>query len=258
MQWRALIALAVLFAAWDAGLARAQKVEATDVPLREWAVGILAADWRASDGTPIEAFENSRRDLKKAFGSAGFDPVNIADLSLRPRWLGGTSLVSELAFAAIEAKAKSAEAGCLLYFLSHGTPEGIVLGSEGLLSPARLDALIDRWCGERPTVVVVSACFSGVFISGLAAPNRMIMTAARPDRSSFGCSPDSEYPYFDACVLQSLPVADDFVHLASLTRRCVHTRERAENLVPPSEPLTQMGSDVEDLFVFLNFERPLP
>lgn len=257
MQLRALLALALFFVAGSAGAARAQ-VEPADVPLEEWAVGILAADWRAGDGTPIEAFENSRRDLKKAFGLAGFDPVNIADLSLRPRWLGGTSLVSDLAFAAIEARAKSAQAGCLLYFISHGSPEGIVLGSEGLLSPVRMDSLIDQWCGERPTVVVVSACYSGVFISELAAPNRMIMTAARPDRSSFGCSPDSDYPYFDACVLQSLPVADDFVHLAGLTRRCVATRERAENLVPPSEPLTHMGADVEDLFVFLNFERPAP
>lgn len=257
MQWRILLALTLFWFSGGAGLARAQ-VQPADVPFGEWAVAILAADWRAGDGTPIEAFENTRRDLKKAFGSAGFDPVNIADLSLRPRWLGGTSMVSDLAFAAIEARARAAQAGCLLYFISHGSPEGIVLGSEGLLSPVRMNALIHQWCADRPTVVVVSACYSGIFISELAAPNRMIMTAARPDRSSFGCSPESDYPYFDGCVLQSMPVADDFVHLASLTRRCVATRERAEKLVPPSEPLTHIGADVEDLFVFLNFERAQP
>lgn len=257
MRWRPLTVLALLLAAWAMGAAQAQ-VKAEDVPLEEWAVGVLAADWRASDGTPIEAFENARRDLTRAFGEAGFDPVNIADLSLRPRWLGGTSLVSELAFAAIASRAQSAKAGCLLYFTSHGSPEGIVLGSEGLLSPLRMAALVNEWCGERPTVVVVSACYSGVFVPALAAPNRMVMTAARPDRSSFGCSADSDYPYFDACVIKSLPTADDFVHLASMTRRCVAFWERAENLMPPSEPLVDMGADVEDLFVFLNFERPAP
>lgn len=158
MRWRSLTVLALLLAAWGMGAAQAQ-VKAEDVPLEEWAVGVLAADWRASDGTPIEAFENARRDLTRAFGEAGFDPVNIVDLSLRPRWLGGTSLVSELAFAAIASRAQSAKAGCLLYFTSHGSPEGIVLGSEGLLSPVRMDALVNEWCGERPTVVVVSACY---------------------------------------------------------------------------------------------------
>ena len=54
------------------------------------------------------------------------------------------------------------------------------------------------WCQARPTVVVISACYSGIFVDGLAAPNRMIMTAARRDRSSFGCSEDATYPYFDA------------------------------------------------------------
>ncbi|MFN4102102.1 MAG: C13 family peptidase, partial [Pararhodobacter sp.] len=107
----------------------------------------------------------------------------------------------------------------------------------------------------RPTVVIVSACYSGVFVPVLAAPNRMILTAARADRVSFGCTADAQYPYFDGCVLSSLPGAEDFVHLASQTRRCVAAREKAERLTPPSEPMTRIGADVEDLFVFLNFER---
>jgi hypothetical protein len=101
----------------------------------------------------------------------------------------------------------------------------------------------------------VSACYSGTFLRRLSAPHRMIMTAARADRTSFGCSAEAKYPYFDGCILESLPAADDFVHLASLTSRCVSERERAEGLVPPSEPMTHIGEDVDDFFVFLNFER---
>lgn len=243
--WMALLA---------APSAQAQyKVE--DAPLKDWAVGILAADWRDSNGAPIEAFENARRALAKGFTAAGFSAENITNLSLRPRQFGGFSLASREAFAAFEKQAKAAPAGCLLYFTSHGIPEGMTLGLEGLLSPAQLNTLVGEWCGERPTVVVVSACFSGVFVPALAAPNRMVLTAARPDRSSFGCSADATYPYFDGCVLESLPDADDFVHLASLARQCVAARERAEYLWPPSEPQVKVGKDVEDLFIFLDFER---
>ncbi len=237
-----------------AGSARTE-VKAAGSPFSDWTVGIVAADWRASDGTPIEAFENSRRDLAEAFRRAGFSPQNITDWSLRPNSVRGMPTISDDIFAAIESRAKLAQAGCLIYFTSHGVPEGITLGAEGLLSPRQLDNLLDVWCGERPTVVVVSACFSGVFIPELAAPNRMIMTAARPDRTSFGCGPGSQYPYFDACVLESLPQADDFIDLAVLCRRCVARREREARLWPPSEPLTSVGDGVEDLFVFLNFEH---
>lgn len=249
-----LLILVFLGIACTAGTARAQ-YNVEDAPLRDWAVGILAADWRDSEGTPIDAFENARRALADAFASAGFSADNITHLSLRPRELGGFSLSSGEVFAAFEAQAQSAQAGCLYYFTSHGIPEGMVIGREGFLSPEQLNSLISQWCGERPTVVIVSACFSGVFAPALQAANRLVITAARPDRSSFGCSTTAQYPYFDGCVLESLPYADDFVHLANLTRRCVSGREVREQLWPPSEPQAVIGADVERFFIFLDFER---
>ena len=71
--------------------------------------------------------------------------------------------------------------------------------------------------------MIISACFSGVFVPALAGPNRMVLTAARPDRSSFGCGEADKYPYFDQCVLESMPHAADFAalgtHRAGLRRR---------------------------------------
>lgn len=254
--WRVL-ALIVVLAACASGRGHAQyKVE--DAPLKDWAVGILAADWRDSYGEPIEAFENARRALAKGFAEVGFNAENITTLSLRPREFGGFSLASREAFSAFKKQTETATAGCLLYFTSHGTPDGIILGQEGYLSPQQLNGLVGEWCGQRPTVVVVSACFSGVYVPALDAPNRMVVTAARPDRTSFGCSADAQYPYFDGCILESLSDADDFVHLASLARRCVAGREYAERLWPPSEPQAKVGADVEDLFIFLDFQHPRP
>ena len=257
MPFKHLFAGALLLAAALAGRAHAgPSVE--EVPLKDWAVGILAADWRDSEGAPIDAFENARRDLASAFADVGFSADNITHMSLRPRELGGYSLSTAEVFAAFEEQAAAATAGCLLYFTSHGVPQGIVMGAEGLLSPEQLNTLIGQWCGERPTVVVVSACYSGVFVPALAAANRLVLTAARPDRSSFGCGAGVVYPVFDNCILDSLVNADDFVDLAKLTRQCVATRERQQRLWPPSEPQANIGADVDDLFVFLNFDRAAP
>ena len=57
-----------------------------------------------------------------------------------------------------------------------------MLVADALLAPRTLGAMLDEACGPRPTIVVLSACFSGVFLPEIAAPNRMILTAARPDR----------------------------------------------------------------------------
>ncbi|MGH1557142.1 C13 family peptidase [Caulobacter segnis] len=59
-------------------------------------------------------------------------------------------------------------------------------------------------------MVVISACFSGVFIPPLQKSDRLVLTAARPDRASFGCGEDDKYPYFDDCFLSTLPDAHDF------------------------------------------------
>ena len=64
-------------------------------------------------------------------------------------------------------------------------PQGAQV-DQGILRPGVLANMLDRTCGKRPTVVIISACFSGVFLPALASSNRMVLTAARPDRTSFG------------------------------------------------------------------------
>jgi hypothetical protein len=113
--------------------------------------------------------------------------------------------------------------------------------------------MIDNACGKKPTVVVISACYSGVFVPRLAGPNRMVLTAARPDRSSFGCGESDTYPYFDACVLESLPKVKDWPALGRAAQACVATRERAEGLTPPSEPQMSIGGEMALTLPLLGF-----
>ncbi len=54
-----------------------------------------------------------------------------------------------------------------------------------------LDAL-----DKTPTVVILSACFSGSFLPPLDNGQRLLLTAAAANRSSFGCAYQDENTYF--------------------------------------------------------------
>jgi len=113
-----------------------------------------------------------------------------------------------------------------------------------MFSPKQMNQMITNACGDRPTVIVVSACFSGVFVPILAAPNRLILTAARSDRTSFGCGEQFKYTYFDECFLQNLPSSGNFPDLAHNTQACIAAREKKENFKYASEPQVSIGAAV--------------
>ena len=72
----------------------------------------------------------------------------------------------------------------------------------------------------------------------------MVITAARADRTSFGCGQDDKYPYFDTCVIQNLRSVHGFPELADRVRDCVAKREYDTGMSPPSEPQVSIGADV--------------
>jgi hypothetical protein len=227
----------------------------------DWAVVVVAGDWRSHAGGSTEAFDNTRRDVTEALVKAGFDPANIRQYSLRPPHAGDDPKVVTTAQAAVNGfvdVAQKAQGGCLFYVSSHGSPAGAVFGPMDTLSPMKLSIILDEVCRERPTVVVISACFSGVFLPTIEKPNRMVMTAAREDRSSFGCSDKDRYPYFDNCILQSLPSSADFLVLSRKARQCVEKREVEEQLDPHSEPQTWIGSEAKEWIPFQRFSNRAP
>ena len=132
-------------------------------------------------------------------------------------------------------------------------PQGAQV-DQTILRPGVLANMLDQTCGKRPTVVVMSACLSGVFVPALAQSNRMVLTAARPDRTSFGCGQDNKYPYFDECFLSSMPRAANFGALAVAARECVRVRETAEKLTPPSEPQIWVGPQLRPMLPLYAFE----
>jgi hypothetical protein len=241
--------LAAAAAAWLAltGLPASAENAAATSPFANWAAIFVAGDSHGHEGGPTEAFDNARRDLAEAFIAAGFSRQNVREFSVHPEdYPRVAPFPSRMQVISNELASLTDQArdGCLVYFTSHGSPQGAVVGAN-LLPPETAKQILDATCGKRPTVVVISACFSGVFVPALAGPNRMVLTAARPDRSSFGCGESDKYPYFDACVLDSLHQARDFIALGREAIACVARREKQEGLSPPSEPQMAVGVDMK-------------
>lgn len=218
-------------------------------PFDDWAGVFVAGDYRAHSGVDSEVFDNGRRDVAKAFVEAGLKRENTIQFSVRPERYADTP---EKPFAAVPAALGAemtkltarAQGGCVFFYTSHGAPQGVVMGAMGV-APRGMAQLIDATCGDRPSLVIISACFSGVFVPALSGPNRVVMTAARRDRSSFGCGESDVYTFFDTCLLEELPQAPAFDVLGERVRACVEKRETAMGLSPASEPQMTVGETIK-------------
>jgi hypothetical protein len=115
---------------------------------------------------------------------------------------------------------------------------------EDVVGPEKISAVVGNACGSKPSVVVMSACFSGQFVPTLEGDNRVVITAARPDRTSFGCGESDHYTFFDDCFLRALPLTGDFALLGGKVQECVAFREEQMQATPPSEPQVSVGKNV--------------
>jgi hypothetical protein len=140
---------------------------------------------------------------------------------------------------------------CFVFVTSHGIHGlGIALGlGHSALTPVALDAALSEGCGDTPTVVIVSGCYSGDFAAPpMARDNRIVLTAARADRPSFGCGAGRTYTVFDACLLENLPYGGTWHALFDAVRGCVSAEEEREDF-DPSEPQGFFGAAVRDMAV---------
>ncbi|PVM89387.1 peptidase C13 [Caulobacter radicis] len=230
-------------------------------PFDHWAAVVVAGDFRAHSGGSTEAFDNARRDVSQSLTALGFPAP--AQFSTRPKRYPSQGVASsdpKSIQAGLASAAEVSPAGCLVYITSHGAPEGVVMGDK-VLRPQRLAAMVDGACPGRPSIVVVSACFSGVFVPALERDDRMILTAARPDRTSFGCGESDRYPYFDDCFLAEIGKARDFVALGRAVQACVARKEVDTGMTPPSEPQMWIGPELRPLlplYTFAKARKPAP
>lgn len=136
-----------------------------------------------------------------------------------------------------------------LVLSSHGS-EGAELAVEngGLpLQQLRGAELADaiRDAGIRWKVVVISACFAGGFIDALKDDYSIVLTAAAPNRMSFGCADDRDLTYFgEAFFRDALPEATSLREAFTQARKDIDAREIREG-VEPSDPQAFFGPEME-------------
>jgi hypothetical protein len=115
------------------------------------------------------------------------------------------------------------------------------------LRPANLRDLFTQ-AGIVNRVVIVSACFSGAFIAPLADDNTIVLTAAAPDRTSFGCQPEREWTFFgDAYFNHGVRGGASLLPAFDQAKVLITQWEREHNLTPPSNPQKWIGAHAAEM-----------
>jgi hypothetical protein len=179
----------------------------------------------------------------------GGDPVVIR---FNTKTGGGATVETLAATLQSEAKKMNSESDILFLILtSHGSRDGLAVTAGRLsetLNPSSLAEMLKR-TGIRHKVVIISACYSGVFIPPIADADTLVITAADADHSSFGCEDKAKWTYFgdaffNIALRQTKNMKDAFV----LARSLVSRRELRQGF-EPSHPQMEGGRNVEPLLV---------
>ena len=129
-----------------------------------------------------------------------------------------------------------------VFLTSHGSPEGVAIKAgkrRGILSPWQLGALL-RETNAHQKVLIISACYSGVF-TALADAGTAVITAADAEHPSFGCEPSATWTYFGrAFFSQAMTRTSNLRDTFSLARSLVSARERRQGY-EPSNPQMRGG-----------------
>jgi hypothetical protein len=98
--------------------------------------------------------------------------------------------------------------------------------------------------GAKHRVLIVSACYSGVFAKALADERTLVITAAAPDKPSFGCQDGAIWTYFgNAFFNQALRDERALDAAFAKARDLVTAREKREGF-DPSNPQIAGGAAV--------------
>lgn len=152
------------------------------------------------------------------------------------------------ALAAVARRMDTDEDVLLLFLTSHGSQDHrLAVDLDPLpldqIEPEDLRQALDD-AGIRWRVVVVSACYSGGFVDALDDPDTLVITAARADRTSFGCGNDSQITWFGKAFLaDALNRTRDFPEAFALASRQVREWELAEGETP-SVPQLREGAQI--------------
>jgi len=192
----------------------------------------------AGDADP-EVFSREAQFARQAFaarfGSADRSVLLINDAGDRDSWpiasLSGLGQTLKLLGARMDPE----QDVLVLFLTSHGSEDGLEVRNGTLplapLDPEDLRQALDE-SGIRWRVVVVSACYAGVFMDALKNETTAVVTASDADHSSFGCQADRDLTWFgEAFLRDSLPESDSLEEAFARAAKLIGQREDHEHEV---------------------------
>lgn len=141
----------------------------------------------------------------------------------------------------------------LIYLTAHGSQAATLqtdLPNQKLLSSISSASLADMLAsaGIKRSIIIISACYAGTWMPALAHADSIVITAARKDRTSFGCDDKRRLTYFGEAFLEG-PLSQG----ASLREAFENARTRvagweATARFVPSEPQVHIGKNMQALW----------
>jgi|GEM_PF-1110018 len=228
-----------------------------------WALALLLAIAPASD---VHGAQSKAEAKIVAFGLFGdqsvFESEAKGAAQIVASHFGGNPVIvrantkssgeatSETLAATLQSAAKAMNVENDILFLiltSHGSRTGLAVKTPShleVLSPLDLFTMLDR-TQVRHRIVIVSACYSGIFIPPLADPDTLVITAADADHPSFGCRNGNAWTYFgDAFFNMALRRTANLRDAFALASAAIRKREM-QNHLDPSNPQIAGGENIE-------------
>lgn len=193
--------------------------------------------------------------LRELFSSSEYADNRILTLVNNHKTIAETPLATNTslsyAIKAIEEKMNVEEDVLFLYLTSHGSKSHeLSIQVNGMSLP---DVSVDHLANVlnnskiQYKVIFISACYSGGFIPSLENDNTLVISAARGDRKSFGCSDASDMTYFaKAYFVEALPKCGDFISSFYEAEKVVYQWENEDfPSLQHSLPQMSVGSNIE-------------
>jgi peptidase C13-like protein len=147
----------------------------------------------------------------------------------------------------------------VLFLTSHGSQDGLDVQNGSLplntLTAADLREALDT-SGIRWRMIVVSACYAGVFMDELKSETTAIVTAADAAHSSFGCEDERELTWFgEAFLKDALPTSASLEEAFRKAAGLIARREDSEHQIH-SNPQLYVGPLMQQKLAELPMQPP--
>ena len=141
----------------------------------------------------------------------------------------------------------------VLLLSTHGNKEILAINAGNQDYSPVSAADLQNWLrklNSQPVVLALSACYSGSFITPLKNTNRIILTAADKDHSSFGCNYLSSNTFFvEETFGTSFDLKKSLLEVFESAKTNIDKKEKRMGLSPASNPQVEVGTAMKKLAV---------